>query len=171
MATGDVGAVQRWLSRLGLTDYGSPFQQHMVDGKTLCSLSEADLERDFGGVVRGRRRLLLEIDAVRAAAPPVPPPPVRRMPSEPARGYTLADDLEPLELQHVCSHVARSQLGVGPTSTDELGRQRVETLEVVRVQRVVNTYLDYMLDKTARGLCAPGAHRAMPPQGGVLSWH
>ena len=177
VATGDVDVVLRWLQRLGLSDYVPAFRQHSVDGKTLIALTEKDLEDDLG-VTRAKRRLMLEIDAVRSAAPPPPPPPVRRMPSEPARGYTLADDLEPFELKQVMMHVARSQVGSG---SDERGGggggssgggggglhapPKPETrIEVVRVQRVVNHYLSYMLEKTCKALCGPLENRAMPPQ-------
>ena len=61
LANGDCSAVLAWLRRLGLQKYCSTFQQQAVDGKMLCTLSEADLQSELNvGSSMHRRRLLLE---------------------------------------------------------------------------------------------------------------
>ena len=52
---------------------------------------------------------MLEIDELRGAVPPPLPPPIRRLTSEPPRGYSLEAVSTPLELQHVRDHVAKSR--------------------------------------------------------------
>ena len=54
-----------------------------------------------------RRRLLLEVEQLRAAAPPRPPMP-RRDPSEPEASFSLERVTAPLELKQVQEHVART---------------------------------------------------------------
>ena len=134
----------------------------MIDGKTLCTLSEKELEKELNVSSRlVRRRLLLEIDLLRAAGPPPPPPTVRRLTSEPPRGYQLEEVTQPLELQHIADHVTKSR-------REGKEGERREALEVVRCHRVVNEYLSYMLERTARQLVLPGGNRAVPPQGGYF---
>ena len=131
-----------------------------VDGRLLCTLSDDDLEHDLG--VRSklhRRKLLLEIDALCAVAPPPPlPPPVRRDPSEPTRGHVLEEVTEPLELRHLRDHVLRSCRDA----------RAADAFDVVRAHRIHNPYLAYKLEATSRTLLAPGANRAVPPQGGYF---
>ena len=97
VATGDCAMVLQWLAKLGYHEYHSHFQQLMVDGKTLRTLSEAELEGLGVSSAIVRRRMALEIDELRSAMPPPLPPPVRRLTSEPERGYRLEEVTEPLE--------------------------------------------------------------------------
>ena len=164
VAVGDCAIVTRWLEHLGLGEYTAAFQQQLVDGKTLRTLSEADLETQLGvDKPLVRRRLLLELDALRAAAPPPMPPAVRRLSSEPARGWSLTEVTwhdDHLEMRQIHEHVQRSQRAGS--------RRAAETLEVVRAHRVINPYLTYKLNKTSEQLCATGQNRALPPQGGYF---
>ena len=61
-----------------------------MDGKVLCSLSASDLDKEIGVSNRlHRKRLLLELQAVRAAAPPAAPAPPRRERSVPEETFRL----------------------------------------------------------------------------------
>ena len=152
-------ALPAGLEHLSLSEHAGSFRQQAVDGKMLTTLSESDLRDDLGvSQPLHRRRLLMEIDALRAAAPPPAPPPLRRDPSEPARGVRLVEVTEPLELHHLCEHVKASCRDPN----------RSESFEVVRVDRVDNPYLSYKLEATARQLLSPKANRAVPPQGGYF---
>ena len=156
LASGDCSAVLAWLRRLGLQKYAASFQQQAVDGKMLCTLSEADLQSELNvGNSMHRRRLLLEVDQLRAAAPPRPPIP-RRDPSEPAPSFSLELVTAPLELKQVQDHVARSIQPGG------------EFFQVGAVYRVYNPLLDHKHERTARALREPNSNRAVPPQGGYF---
>lgn len=161
LARGDCSAVLAWLRRLGLPQCCAGFQQHAIDGKTLATLTDDDLQTELG--VRSalhRRRLLLEIDQLRAAAPPPPMPMPRREKSEPDSAFSLqpltGDPGAALELKQVVEHVARSIAQGG------------EFFQVVEVWRVHNPQLSYRHERTARGLLEPGGNRAVPPQGGYF---
>ena len=122
----------------------------------LCTLSEADLQSELNvGNSMHRRRLLLEVDQLRAAAPPRPPIP-RRDPSEPAPSFSLELVTAPLELKQVQDHVARSIQPGG------------EFFQVGAVYRVYNPLLDHKHERTARALREPNSNRAVPPQGGYF---
>ena len=174
VAIGDVSTVGRWLGAVGLKCYRKPFAHHLVDGATLCRLTELELERDFG-VVRGKHRLLKEIERLRLAAPPPPetPPAIRRQPSDPPRGYHLVDVHDPLENKLIRQHLACSQMRLdGHTLLDDAdGALQApllppKVLQLQRAQRVINPYLDRMLGRTNRALIQPDSHRGVPPQGG-----
>ena len=156
LASGDCSAVLAWLRRLNLQKYAASFQQQAVDGKMLCTLSEADLLSELNvGNSMHRRRLLLEVDQLRAAAPPRPLIP-RRDPSEPAPSFSLELVTAPLELKQVQDHVARSIQPGG------------EFFQVGAVYRVYNPLLDHRHERTARALREPNLNRAVPPQGGYF---
>ena len=84
---------------------------------------------------------------------------------EASQGFLVLDRAN--RLQHLNGR-ARRLLGIG---TEQVVKGRY-LLEVVRCHRVVNDYLSYMLEKTARQLCcvAHGSreNRAVPPQGGYF---
>uniref|UniRef100_H2YB27 SAM domain-containing protein n=1 Tax=Ciona savignyi TaxID=51511 RepID=H2YB27_CIOSA len=39
---------EQWLRDVGLTQYASRFREHLIDGRTLCSLTRKDLDRHLG---------------------------------------------------------------------------------------------------------------------------
>jgi len=75
----EVGA---WLRLVELGTLCPLFEQSAIDGAVLLTLSESDL-KDLGVVVFGqRRRLLIAIDALKHATPPVAAPAADGLPSE-----------------------------------------------------------------------------------------
>ncbi len=158
LARADVSGVLDWLRSIGLGAYCEAFGQAAVDGKVLCTLSEQELETELRVASRlHRRRLALEVEHVRAAAPPAPPVPPRRQTSEPEAAFRLEEVEGALELAQVRAHVERS-CGAGAAAV----------LRPTRVQRVVNAQLAHRLERTARALVAPHANRAVAPQGGYF---
>ena len=161
LADGDVDDVCEWISAMGLGAYVPSFRQHCVNGKLLRSLSEEEMETELGIASRmHRRRLQVELDALRAAAPPPAPGPVRQ-PSEPAQWeWRLEEVRDSLELKQVREHVERSI-----RLRDE---ERTESVRVSRVERVHNEKLRYRFNHTASSLLEPRENRAVPPQGGYF---
>ena len=161
LADGDVDDVCEWISAMGLGAYVPSFRQHCVNGTLLRSLSEEEMETELGIASRmHRRRLQVELDALRAAAPPPAPGPVRQ-PSEPAQWeWRLEEVRDSLELKQVREHVERSI-----RLRDE---ERTESVRVSRVERVHNEKLRYRFNHTASSLLEPRENRAVPPQGGYF---
>ena len=161
LADGDVDDVCEWISAMGLGAYVPSFRQHCVNGKLLRSLSEEEMETELGIASRmHRRRLQVELDALRAAAPAPAPGPVRQ-PSEPAQWeWRLEEVRDSLELKQVREHVERSI-----RLRDE---ERTESVRVSRVERVHNEKLRYRFNHTASSLLEPRENRAVPPQGGYF---
>ena len=199
VAVGDVACVLAWLDFHALGEYKETFHQQAIDGKTLLTLTDEELATDLK--VRRplvRRRLMSEIEAVGRAAPPPPPapPPLVRIKSEPPRGFQLVEVLPSLELKQVIDHVQHSYRdgtadgimghdggngsnGDGGNGSNGGGGHARPRLRVVKVERVINEYLSYKLDRTARNLAALAGHkstrgtwqlenRAVPPQGGYF---
>jgi len=159
LSVGGAEAVAAWLAALGMGEYSDAFAHAAVDGKVLCSLSASDLDKEIGVSNRlHRKRLLLELQAVRAAAPPAAPAPPRRERSVPEETFRLDEVSDLLELRHVRLQLQRC----GDSCDGEV------PLEPVRVQSVHNPPLSYYLERTSRCLASPGAGRYLPPQGGCF---
>ena len=153
VATGNCAMVTAWLEHLELETHTDAFRRHSVDGRVLRTLSEVDLSEGLGVCSPlHRRKLLMEIDELRAVAP------LRREASAPQKDLRLVGVTDPLELRHLCHHVQASCRD--PDRTD--------SFEVVSVQRVENRFLDHMLEQARESLHQPNAGRSVPPEGGYF---